>query len=37
MPSLMEQKIIKNRIMNNDYQIYNKYFDTYKKITIVRI
>ena len=32
-----ETKNRKNRILNNANQLYNKYFDTYKKITIVDI
>ena len=31
-----ETKNHKNRILNNVNQLYNKYFDTYKKITIVK-
>ena len=30
-PITDETKNCKNRIMNNIYQLYNKYFDTYKK------
>ena len=36
-PITTETKNCKNRILNNVNQLYNKYFDTYKKITIVKI
>ena len=36
-PTTNETKNRKNRILNNVNQLYNKYFDTYKKITIVEI
>ena len=36
-PTTNETKNRKNRILNNANQLYNKYFDTYKKITIVDI
>ena len=34
---IIETKNRKNRIINDVNQLCNKYFDTYKKITIVRI
>ena len=36
-PITTETKNRKNRILNNVNQLYNKYFDTYKKITILKI
>ena len=36
-PVTIETKNCKNRIMSNIDQLYNKYFETYKKMTIVRI
>ena len=36
-PTTNETKNRKNRILNNANQLYNKYFDTYQKITIVDI
>ena len=35
-PTTTETKIREDRIMNNVKQLYNKYFDTYKKMTIVK-
>ena len=36
-PVTIETKNRKNRIMSNIDQLYNKYFETYKKMMIVRI
>ena len=36
-PVTIETKNRKNRIMSNIDQLYNKYFETYKKLMIVRI
>ena len=35
-PITTETKNCKNRILNNVNQLYNKYFDTYKKIAIMK-
>ena len=34
--ALLKQKIVKLEFLNNVNQLYNKYFDTYKNITIVK-
>ena len=36
-PVTIETRNRKNRIMSNIDQLYNKYFETYKKMMIVRI